>query len=82
MARYDYKCPQCDHIQEVIRSMKADPEEERCAECNAVMHRVYQPFIWGQNPNHRFLAKWKEDANKHFYKKYGRKDYVGTNLHK
>ena len=80
MAKYDYKCPDCGHVEEVNRKMSDEPSVYHCALCNAVMNRVYNTFLFGQNPNHRFYKKWKDKANKHFKRKHGRNDYVGTNL--
>ena len=46
MPVYDYKCPQCGHRFDLLRSMSARDEDVRCPRCGGEVVRVYEGR-WG-----------------------------------
>lgn len=57
MARYDYKCPECDYLAEIENPISQPLPEVECEECNVEMKRVIHatPAIfhgggWGGKP--------------------------------
>lgn len=48
MAKYEYKCDNCDEQYTIEKSMKDAGKEEYCIECNSVMRRVFNatPTQW------------------------------------
>lgn len=43
MARYDYKCDNCNRTVTINKPMKEAAKEEYCELCETKMKRVYQP---------------------------------------
>lgn len=39
MPTYDYRCPECDHVQENFHSINSDPEID-CKLCDTIMKKV------------------------------------------
>ncbi|MBN2840452.1 MAG: zinc ribbon domain-containing protein [Coriobacteriia bacterium] len=42
MPAYDYRCPSCDHVFEVVRSF-ADREDVMCPSCATTAKRLFTP---------------------------------------
>lgn len=43
MALYCYKCPKCEHIDELMRPMSEADEPHECSQCGATTQRVMYP---------------------------------------
>ena len=59
MPRYDYKCPQCEFVDEVFHSMSESPKYE-CPDCQVTMKRLYT----GINLNHGKCGAQKRIENR------------------
>ena len=48
MARYEYKCNNCNIIETVTKPMKEASREEKCSKCDTTMQRIYNatPNQW------------------------------------
>lgn len=64
MPRYDYKCPDCENVEEHLHSMKETPEIH-CSKCEAVMSRLISRNIAGFSIKGGTAAiHWKEKRNR------------------
>ncbi|GMQ83181.1 MAG: hypothetical protein BMS9Abin05_2669 [Rhodothermia bacterium] len=65
MGQYTYKCPSCQSVREIERTMDEWRKEFRCRECGEVMrHQISVPTILidGSDPSFPTAAgKWTRD---------------------
>jgi len=47
VALYDYRCPECGFMDEVVHGMNESPDYE-CPECGVLLKRVYHPVHFSQ----------------------------------
>ena len=65
MPRYEYRCSLCEHREEVIHSIHADPEVT-CVECGETMRRVPQvPLAIARSPIEVMYA-WMDENYRRF----------------
>lgn len=52
MPYYDYKCPKCGHVDELVKPMSASNTVETCPQCHAVMDRDYSAEVRTTNSDY------------------------------
>jgi hypothetical protein len=70
MSAYVYGCSQdpAHPRREVVHAMREDPEV-RCSVCDAVMHRIPQPFKFYNNPADTLMNKLDQGYRNYRIKK-------------
>lgn len=68
MPIYVYKCKNCDHVYEVMKSVQNIDSEERCEKCGHITERTIASSV-------PFYLNGPDFHNTN-YDKYGRKDFT------
>jgi len=66
MPRYDYKCPKCGHIEEIVHPIKECDLTFKCEKCYTIMQRIIEaPHLEGSNVFPFYFRNCRYDKKKH-----------------